>query len=250
MNFFLDPTTRNQVKSAGSRFLTPPYPCSACFNGVMETRLIKPVHVNPPAAVKLTQDKTRLMQALNRNEIPVPDFFSADKYYNKKTGDFLAGVFLDDFSFDDFMAVVVNHGFQMEIDDLVSAVQAMTGMQNSLPSAVVQRRNKGEVTGTVTAIPNGGNKLFDGKNTITNGILRENLPSFLKDDYREEILDTVNRAIDLLDLDYATATVSINTDSHEVLVVDISTNFVPDDAIAIRYYMDELNKAQSNKKKK
>jgi hypothetical protein len=216
----------------------------------METRLIKPVHVNPPAAVKLTQDKTRLMQALNRNEIPVPDFFSADKYYNKKTGDFLAGVFLDDFSFDDFMAVVVNHGFQMEIDDLVSAVQAMTGMQNSLPSAVVQRRNKGEVTGTVTAIPNGGNKLFDGKNTITNGILRENLPSFLKDDYREEILDTVNRAIDLLDLDYATATVSINTDSHEVLVVDISTNFVPDDAIAIRYYMDELNKAQSNKKKK
>lgn len=247
MNLFLDPLTRHEVASAGELFLRPNYPASACFNGYnLDKKFTQKVHINPAEAVKVTHNKTALMQALNMHGIPVPTFADPAKMYTRD-GSFNLESYTDKFpetegGFVRFMANKV----QSEIHDLADLMNVLKILSKYRDGSVFQKGTEGEVISTVTAIPNAPKRLFTGgKEPVTNGILSDTLPSFVKD--KDEVFELVLKAIDHLDLDYGTATVS--TSEEGIKVIDINTNLHPEHAVAIRSMMDKMSQASATKKK-
>jgi hypothetical protein len=246
MNFFLDPETRSKVASAGSLFFGPTYPCSACFNGTMDKKFVQKVHINPPEAVSLTKDKNRLMKALNLKGIPVPDFYNKKQFFNKEDA-FLAVDFMNEFSFDDgFFPALLSHGLQMDFSSLQEVVQAINAFNGPGFEGVFQKKTEGAISGTVTTIPNAPSRLNNGRNFITDGILREAMPSCLTD--RDEAYALAKETVEALNLDYATVTITVDPDSKELEVVNVNTNLVHEDALALRSYMDKLHVALNKKK--
>lgn len=247
MNLFLDPLTRHEVASAGELFLRPPYPVSACFNGYnLDKKFMQKVHINPAEAVKLTHNKTALMQALNMHGIPVPTFADPAKMYTRD-GSFNLESYTDKFpETEDGFVRFMARGVQSQIQDLADLMNVLNLLKNHQQGSVFQKATAGEVISTVTAIPNAPKRLFTGgKEPVTNGVLSDTLPSFVKD--KDEVFELVLKAIDHLDLDYATATVS--TSEEGIKVIDINTNLHPEHAIAIRSMMDKMSQASATKKK-
>lgn len=247
MNLFLDPLTRHEVANAGELFLRPSYPASACFNGYnLDKKFTQKVHINPAEAVKLTHNKTALMQALNMHGVPVPTFADPAKMYTRD-GSFNLESYTDKFpeTEDGFVRFIARR-VQSQIQDLADLMNVLNLLKNHQQGSVFQKATAGEVISTVTAIPNAPKRLFTGgKEPVTNGVLSDTLPSFVKD--KDEVFELVLKAIDHLDLDYATATVS--TSEEGIKVIDINTNLHPEHAIAIRSMMDKMSQASATKKK-
>jgi len=245
MNLFLDPLTREEVQSAGELFLRPNYPVSACFNGYnLDPKFKQKVHINPAQAVKVTHDKTSLMEALNLHGIPVPAFANPEKMYTS-TGSFDLEKYMDKFpQTEDGFVRFLSRKVQSEIQDLADLMSVLKVLQKYKQGSVFQKGAKGEMVSTVTAIPNAPSRLFTGaEKPVTNGILSDTLPAFVKD--KEEAFDLAKRTIEELDLDYATVTLSMSENGLQV--TDVSTNLRPQDAVAIRSYMDKLSMATKKK---
>lgn len=247
MNLFLDPLTRNEVKSAGELFLHPNYPVSACFNGYnLDKKFQQKVHINPAEAVKVTHYKTALMQALNLHGLPVPTFADPAKMYTRD-GSFNLESYTDKFpETEDGFVRFMTRGVQSQIHDLSDLMRVLKALKSHQQGSVFQKATNGETVSTVTAIPNAPKQLFTGgEKFVTNGILSDTLPSFVKD--KDEAFETATKAIDLLDLDYATVTLSMSEEG--IKVIDVNTNLRPQDAVAIRGMMDKMAKAATTKRK-
>ena len=247
MNLFLDPLTRHEVSGAGELFLRPNYPVSACFNGYnLDKKLQQKVHINPAEAVKVTHNKTALMQALNMHGIPVPTFADPAKMYTRD-GSFNLENYTDKFpeTEDGFVRFIARR-VQSQIQDLADLMNVLNLLKNHQQGSVFQKATGGETVSTVTAIPNAPKQLFTGaEKFVTNGILSDTLPSFVKD--KDEAFEVASKAIDMLNLDYATVTLSMSEEG--IRVIDVNTNLRPQDAIAIRGMMDKMAKASATKKK-
>jgi hypothetical protein len=194
----------------------------------------------------VTHNKTALMQALNMHGIPVPTFADPAKMYTRD-GSFNLESYTDKFpETEDGFVRFMARGVQSQIQDLADLMNVLNLLKNHQQGSVFQKATAGEVISTVTAIPNAPKRLFTGgKEPVTNGILSDTLPSFVKD--KDEVFELVLKAIDHLDLDYATATVS--TSEEGIKVIDINTNLHPEHAIAIRSMMDKMSQASATKKK-
>lgn len=247
MNLFLDPLTRHEVRSAGELFLQPTYPVSACFNGYnLDNKFKQKVHINPAEAVKVTHNKTALMQALNMHGVPVPTFADPAKMYTRD-GSFNLESYTDKFpETEDGFVRFMSRGVQSQIHDLADLMNVLKLLKNHQQGSVFQKATGGETVSTVTAIPNAPKQLFTGaEKFVTNGILSDTLPSFVKD--KDEAFEVASKAIDMLNLDYATVTLSMSEEG--LKVIDVNTNLRPQDAIAIRGMMDKMAKASATKKK-
>jgi len=178
--------------------------------------------------------------------IPVPTFADPAKMYTRD-GSFNLESYTDKFpeTEDGFVRFIARR-VQSQIQDLADLMNVLNLLKNHQQGSVFQKATAGEVISTVTAIPNAPKRLFTGgKEPVTNGILSDTLPSFVKD--KDEVFELVLKAIDYLDLDYGTATVS--TSEEGIKVIDINTNLHPEHAIAIRSMMDKMSQASATKKK-
>lgn len=243
MNLFIDPLTRHEVSGAGELFLRPSYPASACFNGYnLDKKFTQKVHINPAEAVKVTHDKTALMQALNLHGIPVPTFADPSKMYTRD-GSFNLESYTDKFpETEDGFVRFMARGVQSQIHDLADLMNVLKLLAKYRSGSVFQKGTEGEVVSTVTAIPNAPKRLFTGgKEPVTDGILSDTLPAFVKD--KDEVFELVRKTIDgALDLDYATVTVSMSEEG--LKVIDVNTNLQPEHAVAIRSMMDAMAKTK------
>ncbi len=240
----LDPQTREAFKKAQQLFPQQKLPVSGCFNGAIPANQQKLVHINPPASVRMVQNKSQLFDKLAQNQRPVPKYAHFNEFYNKDQSfnPFeVVEAFGDPGIWADKPLTLRQNGKATQLHDFSDLLEVVK-RQQEIPK---EQREKSAVLlqpnitcphmHVVTAIPNAnGKNLRQGGKIIDNGILSPTPKAAIM----QEINKMVKEIIDELDLDVASVTVGYDGKSFQVL--DVDTRFQPEYAEPLLSYIELL----------